>query len=84
MARIEKIKCLLKSIDDESKVLEIIPENNVIYVQTTYPETKTPNIIRYPYDEKLEWQDQNLLDHVLKKVEIQLVDGVVDKIIPLT
>jgi len=83
MARIEKVEGFLRVVDDETKSLEIEPDDNVIHVQTTFPETRPPNIKRYRYLEKLEWEAPNFLDHIGKRVEIRLVDGVADKIIPL-
>ena len=83
MARLETIKCRLKAIDDVGKVLEVIPDTNIIHVQTTFPDNSPPNIRHFHYDERLEWQDPNFLNYLGKKVELLLVDNVVDKINPL-
>ena len=84
MASIKAISCFLKSIDDEATMLEVIEDDNVIHVQSTYPEARVPNINRYPYNVKLNWQDKKLRTYTGRKVELQLVDGVVEKIIPLS
>ena len=84
MARIETIKGYLNAIDDENKIVEIELEDNVIHVQTTFPDTRIPNIKRYRYAEKLEWETPSFLDCLGKQVEVRLVDGVVDKITSLT
>ncbi len=44
MAKIETIRGILKSVDDENKPLEIELDDNVIHVQTRYPETRIPAI----------------------------------------
>ncbi len=80
MARMEKIKGILRAIDDDRKILEVLLPDNVIHVQTTFPDNWTPNIKHYRYLEKLEWETPGILSYLGKSVEIQLSDGVADKI----